>query len=391
MLKWPWQMVVRVLSEATVSERAYWLDLFSHKTWTEFLKAGAAVTGFRESRWKTAQRISAGDYFLCYLTGVSRWVGLLEVMGRAFHDESPIWADDPFPVRLPVKLLIALEPDVAVPILELRDQLTIFRSLSNPHAWTGALRGSPARWKSSDAIAVMKALEQAKANPVSRPLDLAKLKRRSPLFKSADGVSFTVPEDEREVNVVQTSVSSDTEQAKEVSAHLEIQWLLAKLGNDMGLGVWIARNDRNRIINGHTFAALSNLVSVLPMQFDDVTKRTVEMIDVLWLKGSAIVAAFEIESTTSIYSGLLRMSDLISMQPNLAMPLYIVAPDERREKVKEEISRPTFSKLPTPLSDLCRYIPFSAIRANVDKAGPLVKYLNPQFLDDFAEVCDPGP
>jgi hypothetical protein len=85
------------------------------------------------------------------------------------------------------------------------------------------------------------------------------------------------------------------------------------------------------------------------------------------------------------------MSDLISMQPNLAMPLYTVAPDERREKVKEEISRPTLSKLPTPLSDLCRYIPFSSLRANVEKAGPLVKYLSPQFLDDFAEVCDSGP
>jgi hypothetical protein len=115
------------------------------------------------------------------------------------------------------------------------------------------------------------------------------------------------------------------------------------------------------------------------------------MIDVLWLRGSAIVAAFEIESTTSIYSGLLRMSDLISMQPNLAMPLYIVAPDDRREKVKEEINRPTFSKLPTPLSDLCRYIPFSALRTNIHKAGPLVKYLNPQFLEDFAEVCGPEP
>jgi len=27
-------------------------------------------------------------------------------------------------------------------------------------------------------------------------------------------------------------------------------------------------------------------------------------------------------STTSIYSGLLRMSDLLSMQPNLNTPLY---------------------------------------------------------------------
>ena len=41
-----------------------------------------------------------------------------------------------------------------------------------------------------------------------------------------------------------------------------------------------------------------------------------------WLKGNAVVAAFEIESTTSIYSGLLRMSDLIAMQPNLNIPLY---------------------------------------------------------------------
>lgn len=378
----------------TVSERSYWLDLFSHKTWTEFLKAGGTVTGFRESRWRTAQRIDSGDYFLCYLTGVSRWIGLLEVTGKAFHDDSPIWADDPFPVRVPVTLLIALEPDTAVPILELRDQLSIFRNLSNPHAWTGALRGSPAKWKSSDAVVVKAALEQAQTNPTRRPVDPAKLKRRSPLFKSADGVNFTVPEDEREnqpIDVSPVAATKDAEQVKEASAHLEMQWLLAKLGNDMGLGVWVARNDRSRIINGHTFSALSNLVTVLPVQFDDVTRKTVEMIDILWLKGSAIVAAFEIESTTSIYSGLLRMSDLIFMQPNLAMPLYIVAPDERREKVKEEISRPTFSKLPTALSDLCRYIPFSALRANLDKAGPLVKYLSPQFLDDFAEVCDPDP
>jgi hypothetical protein len=47
------------------------------------------------------------------------------------------------------------------------------------------------------------------------------------------------------------------------------------------------------------------------------------MIDVLWLDGNAIVAAFEIESTTSIYSGLLRMSDLLAMQPNLNIPLFL--------------------------------------------------------------------
>ncbi len=38
-----------------------------------------------------------------------------------------------------------------------------------------------------------------------------------------------------------------------------------------------------------------------------------------------------IESTNSIYSGLLRLADLISMKPNLTIPLYLITPSARRE------------------------------------------------------------
>jgi hypothetical protein len=37
--------------------RQYWLDLFTGKTWEEFLENGANVSGFRERRGKTAKRI----------------------------------------------------------------------------------------------------------------------------------------------------------------------------------------------------------------------------------------------------------------------------------------------------------------------------------------------
>jgi len=30
--------------------RRYWLDLFTGKTWEEFLKNGARITGFRENK-----------------------------------------------------------------------------------------------------------------------------------------------------------------------------------------------------------------------------------------------------------------------------------------------------------------------------------------------------
>ena len=69
-------------------------------------------------------------------------------------------------------------------------------------------------------------------------------------------------------------------------------------------------------------------------QFNEATNRTIELIDVLWLRGNTIVAAFEVDATTSVYSGLLRMSDLLALQPNLDVNTFLVAPDERRDKVE---------------------------------------------------------
>ena len=45
-------------------ERGYWLDLFTPQTWQEFRKAGSSVSGFRESRWTSVQKIQNGAYLL---------------------------------------------------------------------------------------------------------------------------------------------------------------------------------------------------------------------------------------------------------------------------------------------------------------------------------------
>src|SRR5262245_63821105 len=71
--------------------------------------------------------------------------------------------------------------------------------------------------------------------------------------------------------------------------------------------VHVARNDQSRVWKGQRLGDMSRRREQLPQQFDRVTTQTIELIDVLWLDGNAIVAAFEIESSTSICSGLLRM------------------------------------------------------------------------------------
>ena len=80
------------------------------------------------------------------------------------------------------------------------------------------------------------------------------------------------------------------------SSHTEIQYLLVKLGADMGFDFHVANNDQSRIWKGNRLGNMPRRRLEIPQQFDPDTKRTIELIDVLWLDGNAIVAAFEIES-----------------------------------------------------------------------------------------------
>ncbi len=169
--------------------------------------------------------------------------------------------------------------------------------------------------------------------------------------------------------------------------HTEIQWLLLKLGSDMGRDVWVASNDRGKSFNNKPFIDIPRLRASLPLAFDRRTSRTIEMIDVLWIQGNSILAAFEIEHTTSVYSGLLRFSDLLALQPNLNVPLYIVAPDARRRKVIDEVNRPAFDNLPTPLREVCRFIPYEKLRRGIPRDDSVVRNLNPSFIRELSETC----
>src|SRR5215207_366826 len=125
----------------------------------------------------------------------------------------------------------------------------------------------------------------------------------------------------------------------------------------------------------------------LPLNYDALTIKTIEQIDVLWLKGRSIVRAFEVEHTTSIYSGILRMADLLALQPNMDIRLHIVAPSERRGKVFEEIQRPVFSLLEKgPLAESCSYLSYESVR-KLSKEQHL-KHLSDSVLEDYAEYAE---
>jgi hypothetical protein len=163
---------------------------------------------------------------------------------------------------------------------------------------------------------------------------------------------------------------------------IKIQALLAEIGERMGYKIWLPKNDRSRIAEVWT-SKPNTALKDLPLNYDLDTLKTVENIDVLWIKGRTIVRAFEVEHTTSIYSGILRMADLMALQPNLSIKAHIVAPIERKEKVMSELSRPVFKLV---LANSCTFISYNAVE-ELSKEKRL-EYMTDAVLEEFSEFAE---
>ncbi len=173
-------------------------------------------------------------------------------------------------------------------------------------------------------------------------------------------------------------------------SHSEIQWRLLDLGCQLGLSVWAPIPDRGKDWCGHRIGSVASMLAKIPQQFPPAVIKTIEYIDVLWLDGNeGIVAGFEVEHTSTIYSGLLRMSDLLTMQPNIDIKLYLVAPDERADKFAREVARPTFAQRKKPLHSICRFLPYSNLLDKLEETKNVIRHLRPEFLDDIAEAYSP--
>ncbi|OLS27967.1 MAG: hypothetical protein HeimC3_01300 [Candidatus Heimdallarchaeota archaeon LC_3] len=155
------------------------------------------------------------------------------------------------------------------------------------------------------------------------------------------------------------------EEVVEENEHTKIQYLLIKIGNALGFHVFVAQNDRSKAFDGKKFSFLT--MEHLPeFNIDPDIKKTIALIDVLWFDKNKkrIICAFEVEKSTSIYSGILRLTDLaISLGKIMPFSLYLVAPDKREREIIAQLKRPSFSK---NLNELPGYILFSDLCEHCD-------------------------
>jgi len=335
---------------------AYFADVFTPETWSAFVADGGRVTAFGPgSLSRGAGKVRAGDRFVCYLKGKFSFVGALEARSEAFTDEHAIWGRDDFPVRVHVEPFALFSEETALPLMELEGKLSFYAE-GLPHSNVPSrFQGSPRALSDTDGFEIWRAV-------LAREDGVRSLARTA--MAESDGT-----------DAVDTPGPG----------HSEAQALLAEIGLATGCSVWLPRGDRLKV--GRIKPALPDqLLAELPFLFAGKAQQVVQNIDVIWLKNASVKAVFEVEHTTSIYSGLLRMSDLVALMPNISFPMFIVSPEARRAAVRDEITRPTFSAHPIPLQRRCGFIASERLAQRLTTLGDdMLRYIQPEFINDLAE------
>ena len=131
---------------------------------------------------------------------------------------------------------------------------------------------------------------------------------------------------------------------EEEKMHTKTQYLLIRMGKSLGYDVLVASNDRTKSFNDEKFSFVC-LPSLPVIEVENDILRTIDLIDVLWFEKekNRIVCAFEVEKSTSIYSGILRLTDLALTFSDPKMMICLVAPDEREKEIIAQLKRPSLS------------------------------------------------
>jgi len=369
---------------------SYYLDLFSPETAKAFSESNKDISGFRVSKktYIDNKGIGPGDRFICYCTRIQRFIGILEIKSKYFIDEKPIFLEenDPFVLRFKVEPIVWLPLEKSIPIHEdfIWNNLSFTKELDKKSSkWTHWVFGSPVAWPEKDCKFLEEELLKQNKNQLEYPFteeDKKKLRTKTTKIRIGDKkqVTINVPDDSEEEEELDECTSDNGERES-----IKIQAKLAEIGEDLGFKIWLPANDRSKVL-GIWNPKEDSLLEELPLVFDEVTLKTIRNIDVLWIKRRSIVRAFEIEDSTSIYSGILRMADLLALQPMLDIKIHIVAPTHRREKVFTQINRPVFAMMgEDPLSKSCTFISYDSV--NELKKVQLLKHMNDSIIEEYSE------
>jgi hypothetical protein len=171
--------------------------------------------------------------------------------------------------------------------------------------------------------------------------------------------------------------------------HAQIQLALVEIGRQLGFRTWVAHNDRGIMYKGQRLGEMGGVIARLSdvrlLEGFEEARRAAQLIDCIWFKNTRLMpAVIEIEHSTGIRSGLVRMKNFQDTAPPVPARWVVSAPDEDRGKVLRECNLPQFSSLNA------RFFPYSAVEELYYLCQKRkIKGVTEEFLDSYMESCLP--
>lgn len=142
--------------------------------------------------------------------------------------------------------------------------------------------------------------------------------------------------------------------------HARIQVALILIGQKLGFKTWIAQNDHAIVYKDKR---LNQLEGVIPNSQDikllesfESASTSIRLIDCVWFSNTVhMPAVMEIEHSTGVITGLVRMQKFQEKVPSLQTRYVIIAPDADKQKVAQQVNEPQFSSLNA------KFFPYSGV------------------------------
>ena len=380
----------------------YYLYFFSPKTWKSFCEKGLDTAGVQRLQRNTLKnKIKEGDLLIAYCVKFSRFVGVLEFKGGIREDLKPYFLkkDDPFTWRFDVSSKVFVkfeEKEKAVPLEYMiensgaREYFIKERNLD---------KSDTKRIITRVLASIFGQFSLSKINPEIAKKVVDILEKNKETFEITEreqkaldrSLNETVEENEDEIekesDEEETTKYQEDYEAKDT--HTGVQTKLVELGLKWGYEIWVPNSDRNKVLDCDNKLKESDLLKKIPMNYADSAVKIVKNIDVLWIRGNSMPYAFEVEHSTSIYSGLLRLNDLNLDLPDIKTKFIVVSDFERYEKFNKEIQRPTFSNSlyseHEPLIEKTAFLSYDRLN-EIFNCGIKLQNLNPKELEDKLDL-----
>lgn len=176
--------------------------------------------------------------------------------------------------------------------------------------------------------------------------ELSKVGLENPNFLDVDYFLYYIFDEhyqgispEEETKIEQEEIPpTETQWQPEDMTHWDAIGLIAEIGNLLGYDTFVADPSRN--FRDKTLGDIATLKEVPPFTRLEHLD-TIKNIDAIWFEDEFPKCCFEVEHTTSITKGLLR----IYQARNFNVTPFIIAPAENKSKFEREVNKEPFRKI----------------------------------------------